>query len=74
MALNLVLVFNKSGSTFTLELFDHIIGTNIDEMSPQQIYDAFMALACAEKADVRPKITSLLMQALSENLFNYSNE
>ena len=74
MALNLVHVFSKSGSNFTLELVDRIIIANIDEMSPKQIYDAFLALACTEKADVRPKITHLLMKALSENLFNYSNE
>ena len=74
MALDLVQVFSRSGSTTTLELFDRIIGANIDDMSAQQIYDAFMAFATAEKAIVRPKITSLLMKVLSENLFNYSND
>lgn len=75
-AVDLVQVFSRCGSTYTLEIFDRIIGANIDELSAEQAYDAFIAFCSAEKAAVRPKITSLLMKAMSDsdNMITYSNE
>ena len=73
-AINLVQVFSSSGSSYTLELLDRVIGNNIDQVPAQQAYDAFMAFSFAKKADVRPKIGALLMRCISENLFEYTND
>ena len=51
-----------------MEVFDRIIGLNIDDIPIRQIFDAFVAFASSEKAEVRPKITQLLLKTLSENL------
>ena len=67
-AIILAQVFANCGSTYTMEVFDRIIGGQIDEISVQQVYQAFMAFTGAEKATVRPKITQLLMRNLSDNL------
>ncbi len=40
-----------------MEVFDRIIGSNIDDIPVQKVYDAFMAFSHASKAEVRPKIT-----------------
>ena len=67
-AIHLVQVFYKCGSSYTMEVFDRIIGLNIDDIPIRQIFDAFVAFASSEKAEVRPKITQLLLKTLSENL------
>ena len=50
-----------------MEVFDRIIGANIDEISIPQVFEAFLAFSTAEKAEVRPKITALLLSTLADN-------
>ena len=51
-----------------MEVFDRIIGSQIDDINVHQVYDAFMAFTRVQQATVRPKITSLLLRCLSEQL------
>ena len=56
------------GSSYTMEVFDRVIGSNIDDIATHRVYEAFMAFSTASKAEIRPKITSLLLRTLTENL------
>ena len=67
-AIHLAQIFSTSGSTFTMEVFDRIIGANIDDITIGEVFDAFMAFSSTEKADVRPKIVQLLLRTLADNL------
>ena len=67
-AIHLAQIFSSSGSTFTMEVFDRIIGANIDDITIGEVFDAFMAFSSTEKADVRPKIVQLLLRTLADNL------
>ena len=51
-----------------MEVFDRIIGSNIDDIPVAKVYDAFMAFSHASRAEVRPKISQLLLRTLTENL------
>ena len=51
-----------------MEVFDRIIGGQIDDINVHQVFDAFMAFTKVQEATVRPKITSLLLRCLSEKL------
>ena len=51
-----------------MEVFDRIIGANIDDITIGEVFDAFMAFSSTEKADVRPKIVQLLLRTLADNL------
>ena len=67
-AITLAQAFATCGSSYTMEVFDRIIGSQIDDINVHQVYDAFMAFTRVQQATVRPKITSLLLRCLSEQL------
>ena len=67
-AIHLAQIFSTSGSTFTMEVFDRIIGSNIDDITIGEVFDAFMAFSSTSKADIRPKIVQLLLRTLADNL------
>lgn len=50
-----------------MEVLDRIIGSNIDEISTFEAYSALIAFAEAGEAEIRPKITALLLSTLSDN-------
>jgi vesicle coat complex subunit len=50
-----------------MEVFDRIIGAHIDEITIPQVFEAFIAFSTAEKADIRPKITALLLSTLADS-------
>ena len=51
-----------------MEVFDRIIGAEIDELSTQRVFDAYMAFVTAAKAQTRSKIKELLLSTLTEHL------
>jgi len=51
-----------------MEVLDRIIGSQIDEIDIQHAFEAFMAFTSAQKATIRPKIVSLLLRTLTDNL------
>lgn len=67
-AIYLAEIFSRVGSSYTMEVFDRVIGSNIDDIPVHRVYEAFMAFSTASKAEIRPKITSLLLRTLTENL------
>jgi len=62
------MAMTRHASTELCEVFDRIIGANIDEMSPSDLYNAYGAFRTMQKAEVRPKIFSHLLKRLSNNL------
>ena len=54
-AIVLAQVFSGCGSSYTMEVFDRIIGQQIDDIPIQQVFNAMMAFSTAQ-SDVRPKI------------------
>jgi len=56
---------NQYSSTELTECFDRIIGKNIDSLSNSEIFIAYASFMTASRAQVRPKILSLLIKRIS---------
>jgi hypothetical protein len=56
----------SEGSTELIEVFDRIIGANIDDLNARQLFSALVGFKSVQKATVRPKIMSLLIKRLSD--------
>ena len=67
-AIHLAQVFAETGSSYTMEIFDRIIGANIEDIPVFQVFDAFMAFSTVGRAQVRPKIQNILLRTLADNL------
>jgi hypothetical protein len=62
--LDLAPLMTDFGSTEMYECFDRILGNRIDELSPREILSAYVSFKTAQKAEIRPKILSLLLKKL----------
>jgi hypothetical protein len=59
-AVELGLLFSSFGSTELYECLDKIVGKGIDELNSEEYIEALIAFASAEKAQIRPKILSII--------------
>ena len=66
-AIVLAQVFASCGSSYTMEVFDRIIGSQIDDLPIQQVFSAMIAFS-SSKSVIRPKIQNLLVKTLADNL------
>lgn len=67
-AVRMLLALMADASSELVEVFDRIIGKNIDELSASEVFYAYMGFSYAERAQVRPKIFGLLIKRLSNCL------
>jgi hypothetical protein len=68
VAITLLRAMNATASTETVEVFDRILGKDIDALTPSQLYQALMGFLTVQRANVRPKILALLTKRISTNL------
>jgi hypothetical protein len=68
VAITLLRALNATASTETVEVFDRIIGKDIDALTPSQLYQALVGFLTVQRANVRPKILALLTKRISTNL------
>lgn len=55
-AVSLLATMRNYASSQLVEVFDKIIGKNIDELNASQLHQAYCSFLTVEKAMVRPKI------------------
>lgn len=61
-------LLGQEASSELIEVFDRVIGKNIDDLKPREVLYAFIGFTSITKATVRPKIQSLLLKRLSDSL------
>lgn len=67
-AVHLIHNMRDFASTELVECLDRIIGKGIDTVSPSEHLAAYSALSQCGRAQVRPKITQLLLKRISQNI------
>lgn len=72
LVLPLLDLFSDTGSTELYECLDRIIGRGIDELTASDILEAFVSFRSVQKAQIRPKIFTLLLKRISQHMDAYT--